>query len=296
MNLESRASNLELNSQLATRNSQLSLWDQLQETVRAIRKSVPAQPRIGVILGTGLGGLGEKIQQAQAISYETIPHFPRSTVEGHKGQMVFGRIGGKPVVVMEGRFHVYEGYSAQEVAYPVRVMRALGADTLIVSNAAGGMNPQYAAGDLMAIADHINLMGVNPLIGPNDERLGVRFPDLSAPYDEKLISLAEQVAREAGIRLHRGVYVAVTGPNLETKAEYRFLRAIGADAVGMSTVPEVLAAAHGGMRVLGLSCVTDLCVPETLKPALLEEILKIAREAEPKLTRLVTQVIEQLAG
>ena len=270
------------------------LWERIEETVRAIRVRVSSSPSVGVILGTGLGGLGEKIQEPQALPYESIPHFPSSTVEGHKGQLVFGKIGAKQVVVMEGRFHIYEGYTAAEVTYPVRVMRALGAQVLIVSNAAGGMNPSYAAGDLMAIADHINLMGVNPLIGPNDERLGVRFPDLSAPYDEKLITLAAQIAKDAAIRLHRGVYVAVTGPNLETRAEYRFLRGIGADAVGMSTVPEILVAAHAGMRAFGLSCITDVCIPETLKPAVLEEILKVANAAEPKLTHLVSTLIEKL--
>ncbi len=270
----------------------MTLFEQIEGTVEAIRNRVGDAPQIGVILGTGLGGLGEKIEQAQAIPYDSVPHFPRATVEGHKGQLVFGRIGGKRVVVMEGRFHVYEGYTAQQVTYPVRVMRALGAEVLIVSNAAGGMNPKFAAGDLMVIADHINLMGINPLIGPNDDRLGLRFPDMSAPYDEPLIRLAERIAKEASIRLHRGVYVGVAGPNLETRAEYRFLRGIGADAVGMSTIPEVLVAIHSGMRVFGLSCITDVCIPETLKPAVLEEILKIANEAEPRLTHLVSKIIE----
>ena len=272
----------------------IGLWEQIQETVRSIRGKVSDVPKIGVILGTGLGGLGEKIKGSKALLYEEIPHFPRATVEGHRGQLVFGRIGGRSVVVMEGRFHLYEGYTAEEVTYPVRVMRALGAEILIVSNAAGGMNPTYAAGDLMAITDHINLMGANPLVGPNDERLGVRFPDLSAPYDLRLIALAEEVAKAAQIKLHQGVYVGVPGPNLETRAEYRFLRGIGADCVGMSTVPEILVAAHGGMRAFGLSCITDLCIPETLKPASLEEILKIAQAAEPRLTHLVSQLIEKI--
>lgn len=272
----------------------LGVWDRLEETVRVIREHVATVPRIGVILGTGLGGLGERIEGAQAIPYESVPHFPHSTVQGHKGQLVFGRIGAKPVVVMEGRFHVYEGYSAQEVTYPVRVMRRLGAEILIASNAAGGLNPSQRTGDLMLISDHINLTGVNPLLGPNDERLGVRFPDMSASYDEKLMALAEKIARREKIRIARGVYVAVAGPNLETRAEYRFLRTIGADAVGMSTVPEVLAAVHGGMRVLAVSCITDLCIPETLQPASLEEILKVAAEAEPKLTRLISSVIDGL--
>ncbi len=272
----------------------MGLWEQIQETVQAVRREAPEKPRIGVILGTGLGGLGEKIENARPIPYEKIPHFPRSTVEGHKGQLVLGSIAGKPVVVMEGRFHCYEGYSAAQVTYPVRTMRALGAEILIVSNAAGGMNPQFKAGDLMVITDQINLMGVNPLIGPNDERFGVRFPDMSAPYDPRLIALAQQVGKEMGLPVKTGVYVGVLGPNLETRAEYRFLRGIGADAVGMSTVPEILAAAHGGMRCFGVSCITDLCIPETLKPASLEEILKIAKEAEPKLTALIERVIEKL--
>ena len=271
-----------------------SLWDQIEETVRTIEAKVSQKPRIGIILGTGLGGLGAQIESAQALPYESLPHFPRSTVEGHKGQLVFGKISGKPVVVMEGRFHLYEGYTAQQVTYPVRIMKALGAEILIISNAAGGMNATYAAGDLMVISDHINLMGVNPLIGPNDDRFGVRFPDMSAPYDERLIQSAEQIARKEKIRLHRGVYVAVAGPNLETRAEYRFLRGIGADAVGMSTVPEVLVGVHAQMRVFAVSCITDLCIPETLKPAQLEEILRIAAMAEPKLTILISHLIQEI--
>ncbi len=271
-----------------------SLGDQLKETVRAIRAKIPAAPEIGIILGTGLGGLGKKIERPKTIPYRAIPHFPRTTVESHKGQLVFGTIAGKSVVVMEGRFHLYEGYSAQQVTYPVRTMRALGAKILILSNAAGGMNPEYAKADLMVMTDHINLTGANPLIGPNDDRLGIRFPDMSAPYDPKLIAVARRVATQAKIRMHAGVYVAVAGPNLETRAEYRFLRGIGADAVGMSTVPEVLAAVHGGMRVLGLSCITDVCIPETLKPVALEEILAVAAKAEPKLTTVVFRVIEEL--
>ncbi len=272
----------------------MNLWDQIEETVRVIRAKVSDVPQVGIILGTGLGGLGERIESPQALPYETIPQFPRSTVESHRGQLVFGRIQGKPVLVMEGRFHLYEGYSAAEVTYPVRVMKALGAQTLIVSNAAGGMNPSYAPGDLMAISDHINLMGVNPLIGPNDERLGTRFPDMCVPYDGRLLSLADRIAREEKIRLQRGVYVAVTGPNLETRAEYKFLRGIGADAVGMSTVPEVLVAVHSQMSVFAVSCITDLCIPESLKPASIEEIIRVAERAEPKLTALISRLIAEI--
>ena len=272
----------------------MNLWSQVEETVKAIRAQVADVPQIGVILGTGLGGLGARIEQPKPLAYGTIPHFPRSTVESHKGQLVFGRLSGKAVVVMEGRFHAYEGYSAAEVTYPVRVMKALGAKSLVVSNAAGGMNPSYRKGDLMAIADHINLMGVNPLVGPNDERLGPRFPDMCFPYDERLLSLAEKIAREEKIRLHRGVYAGVLGPNLETRAEYKFLRGIGADAVGMSTVPEVLAAVHSGMSVFAVSCVTDLCIPETLKPARIEEIIQVASQAEPKLTTLISRLIQEI--
>jgi purine-nucleoside phosphorylase len=266
----------------------------ITETVSAIRAVVADRPEIGIILGTGLGGLGARIENSCALAYDKLPHFPRSTVESHKGQLIFGRLRGKPVVVMEGRFHCYEGYSAQQVVYPVRVMKALGSGTLIVSNAAGGLNPQHAAGDLMAVTDHINWMGVNPLVGLNDETIGPRFPDMSAPYDEKLIALAEMIARDKKIKLHRGVYAGVLGPNLETRAEYRFLRGIGADAVGMSTVPEVIAAVHAGLRVFAVSCITDLCNPEDLKPASLEEILKVAAAAEPKLTALIETLVERM--
>jgi purine-nucleoside phosphorylase len=272
----------------------MDLWSQIEETVRTIQVRAALKPRIGIILGTGLGRLAERIEEAQSLPYEGIPYFPKATVESHRGQLVFGRIARQPVMVMEGRFHLYEGYTGPQVTYPVRVMKALGAEILIVSNASGGMNPSYAPADLMAISDHINLMGINPLLGPNDERLGTRFPDMCAPYDPALLAVAEQVAREEGIRLHRGVYVGVTGPNLETRAEYRFLRIIGADAVGMSTVPEVIAAVHAGLRVLAVSCITDLCIPETLKPASIEEILHVASMAEPKLTRLIHRVIERI--
>jgi purine-nucleoside phosphorylase len=259
----------------------------------AVRQRVAVKPRFGVILGTGLGGLSEAIEGRTVVPYDEIPGFPVSTVASHAGEMVLGTIEGKPVVAMEGRFHCYEGYSAEEVALPVRVLRRLGVEILMISNAAGGMNPQYATGDIMIIEDHINLMGVNPLIGRNDDRLGPRFPDMCAPYDRALIDLAGVLALEAGIRTHKGVYVAVTGPNLETRAEYRFLRTIGADAVGMSTVPEVIVGVHGGLRILGLSCITDLCLPDALAPANIEEIIRVAGEAGPKMVQIMLGVIRK---
>ncbi len=270
----------------------------LRERVEAaadfIKSRTKVRPGIAVILGTGLGALAREIEDKEIIPYSKIPHFPTSTVIGHTGQLSLGSIGRKSVVAMEGRFHRYEGYSLEEVAFPVRVMKRLGAGTLIISNAAGGMNPLFEAGDLMVISDHINLMGDNPLIGVNDERLGPRFPDMSQPYDRRLIALAGEVAREEKIKIQKGVYVAVTGPNLETAAEYRFLRLIGADAVGMSTVPEVIVAVQSEMRVLGISCITDECLPDALKPADIRVILKVAAGAEPKLTRLMSQVIQKM--
>lgn len=267
----------------------------IDEATAGIRQHVSETPEVGIILGTGLGGLADQIEDKIVVPYETIPHIAASTAEGHAGNLVAGRLAGKQVVAFQGRWHVYEGYSAEEVAFPVRLIKALGAHTMIVSNACGGMNPQFAQGDLMIMEDHINLMGVNPLIGPNDS-LGPRWPDMCEPYDHALIGLAEQVALEQGIKTHRGVYVAVTGPNLETRAEYRFLRIIGADVVGMSTVPEVVVAVHAGLRVLGFSIITDECFPDALKPAVIEEIIAAANEAEPKLTRIVTGVLERLTA
>ncbi len=260
----------------------------------AIRSRTKIQPRLAIVLGTGLGGLAEEIEAETVIPYEEIPDFPVPTVESHSGRMLLGHLSGQPVVAMQGRFHRYEGYSFQQVAFPVRVMRDLGAETLIVSNACGGMNPMWDVGDLMLIADHINLLGDNPLIGPNLDELGPRFPDMSEPYDLGLQRLALDVAKDEKITLRRGVYVAVAGPNLETRAEYRFLRLIGADVVGMSTVPEVIVAVHGGMRVLGVSIITDSCLPDALKPASVEEIIRVAGEAEPKLTSLIKNVVARL--
>jgi purine-nucleoside phosphorylase len=274
----------------------LEIASQTKQAVEVIRGKWQATPRVGIILGTGLGSVAAEIETQADFAYEDIPHFPRSTAVSHAGRFVCGRIAGVEVVAMEGRMHAYEGYTYKEITFPVRVMKALGADTLIVSNACGGMNPQYAAGDIMVIEDHINLMSGNPLIGINDDALGPRFPDMSAPYDPKLIDAALEIARVANFAAHKGVYVAVTGPNLETRAEYRFLRAIGADVVGMSTVPEVLVAVHASMRVLGLSVVTDMCLPDALEPAVIETILQTAASAEPKLRKIVLGVLERIAA
>jgi purine-nucleoside phosphorylase len=270
------------------------LYDQVQEAARAVRSRWNGQPTVGVILGTGLGGLTEEIQTEAAIPYGDIPHFPASTVQSHAGRLVCGRLAGKTVVAMEGRIHFYEGYSLKQITLPVRVMKALGCSTLIVSNACGGMNPQFSKGDLMVIEDHINLLGDNPLLGKNDDRLGPRFPDMSEPYDRKLIALARRVALEEKIACQQGVFVAVPGPNLETRAEYRFLRSGGADVVGMSTVPEVIVAVHCGRRTQGLSVITDMCLPDALEPANVEEIIAVANAAEKKLRVLVRRVIQEL--
>src|SRR5579862_8116585 len=259
-----------------------------------VRSRFPATPRVGIVLGTGLGGLAEAIQVETAIEYTDIPDFPLSTVESHAGRLLCGKLAGKTVIAMQGRFHRYEGYSLQHVTFPVRVLRALGAETLVVSNACGGLRPDWATGDLMLIADHLNLLGDNPLIGPNDPALGPRFPDMSDPYDKNLRNLARSVAAEKGIALREGVYAAVTGPSLETRAEYRALRTLGADVVGMSTVPEVIVAVHGGMRVMGCSIITDLCLPDTLEPVSLEQILTVAARSEPFLTSLVAGVVAKL--
>ena len=274
----------------------LELAAQIEEAVGTIRRQWDGKPRVGIILGTGLGGLAEQIDTQATLDYETIPHFPRSTAISHAGQLVCGQLEGVTVVAMEGRFHSYEGYSHRQITFPVRVMKALGADLMIVSNACGGMNPQYAQGDIMVIEDHINLMNGNPLIGVNDDSLGPRFPDMYAPYDRELTDEALEIARRENFVAQKGVYVAVTGPNLETRAEYRFLRAIGADVVGMSTVPEVVVAVHAGLRVLGLSIVTDMCLPDALKPANIDEILATAAKAEPNLRKIVLGILANEAG
>lgn len=274
--------------------SSMPLYDQVQEAAQAVRAKWTTTPRVGLILGTGLGGLASEIQTEAALKYEEIPHFPTSTVESHAGRLVCGQLEGKPVLAMEGRFHFYEGYSLKQITLPVRVMKALGCEFLVVSNACGGMNPQYNKGDIMVIEDHINLLGDNPLIGPNDERLGPRFPDMCYPYDLELLKLARRVALEKQIVCHQGVFVAVPGPNLETRAEYRFLRGIGADVVGMSTVPEVIVAVHCGLKSLGLSVITDMCLPDALEVVNIKEIIATANAAEKNLRALVTGVIAEL--
>lgn len=274
----------------------LELYGQIADAVSHIRASWKTPIRAGVILGTGLGGLVEEIEIEASFDYEQIPHFPKSTATSHRGRLVCGKLAGLPIVAMEGRLHAYEGYSLKQITLPVRVMRALGADLLVVSNACGGMNPYFRLGDIMVIEDHINLMGDNPLIGINDDRLGPRFPDMCEPYDRKLIDQALAIARREDFSAHKGVFVAVTGPNLETRAEYRFLRTIGADAVGMSTVPEVIVAVHAGMRVLGLSIITDMCFPDALEPADIGKIIATANGAEPKLRKLVAGILAHEAA
>ncbi len=264
------------------------------EAVAAIRQMTELTPTIGIILGTGLGKMALEIIPEVVIPYDDIPHFPLSTVESHHGKLIIGRLAGKPVVAMQGRFHYYEGYTMQEITFPVRVMKALGVEILLVSNACGGLNPLYRKADIMIIDDHINLLGDNPLIGENDDALGPRFPDMSEPYSQRLIALTEKAALENQIKVQKGVYVAVSGPNLETRAEYRFLRTIGADVVGMSTIPEAIVARHAGMEVLGLSIITDECFPEALVPVSVAEILEIAGRAEPLLTKLLVDVVGKL--
>ncbi len=270
------------------------LWGQIEAATSYIRRFWQGTPKVGLILGTGLGGLAEQIDQQMTIPYGDIPHFPVSTVQSHAGRLVCGTLRGTPIVAMEGRFHYYEGYSLQQVTFPVRVMKALGAETLLVTNAAGGINPQLDLADLVVIEDHINLLPDNPLRGVNDDRLGPRWPDLCAPYTKSLIDMTRATALELGIHLHKGVFVAVSGPNLETRAEYRMLKMMGADVVGMSTVPEVLVAVHSGMKVLGFSVVTDLCLPDHLEPVDIPKILANAATGGEKLAKLIPRVIEQL--
>lgn len=268
----------------------------VKEAAAFVRSRTRLRPRVALVLGSGLGGLADAIERDATIPYASVPHFPQSTVEGHSGNLVVGTLEGKPAVAMQGRVHFYEGYTMGEVIFPVRVMRALGAETLLVSNAAGGLNPYWRAGDLMVITDHINFMGTNPLIGPNESDFGVRFPDMSQPYNPGLIRLVEQAAVEEGIPLRRGVYVAVTGPSYETPAELRMLRGFGADAVGMSTVPEVIAARHMGMRVAGITAITDMATGEQIEKVTHESVIAVAREVEPRFVRLVRRVVRELGA
>lgn len=271
----------------------LKLAGQIDEATAAIKAKWDRTPHAGIVLGTGLGSLVEEIEVEAELDYEEIPNFPRSTAMSHRGRLVCGTLAGLPVMAMEGRFHLYEGYPLQSITLPVRVMKAMGAGLLVVSNAAGGMNPNHACGDIVVIEDQINLMGDNPLIGINDDNLGPRFPDMSQPYSFELVDRALRIARRADIVAHKGVFVAVAGPNLETRAEYRFLRLIGADVVGMSTVPEVIVAVHAGMRVVGFSIITDMCLPDALEEANVAKIIATANEAEPRLRTLVMGVLAE---
>jgi len=269
-------------------------YTHFRETMEYIRRYYQGSVEIGIVLGTGLGGLAENIEKEVQLAYNFIPHFPISTVESHFGRLIFGTLGGKKVVAMQGRFHYYEGYTMYQITYPIRIMKLLGAHTLLLSNAAGAVNLTYRLGDLMIIRDHINLLPENPLRGINLDQLGPRFPDMSQPYDRGLIAKAKSIAQELNIPLQEGVYAAVPGPNLETAAEYRYLRIIGADVVGMSTIPECIVANHMGMRVFAMSIVTDIGDPDNLKPVSLEEIITVASEAEPKLTRIFTELVRSL--
>ncbi|MDR7391588.1 MAG: purine-nucleoside phosphorylase [Armatimonadota bacterium] len=266
----------------------------MEEAAEAVRRRVAFEPKLAVVLGSGLGALADHIETVGVVPYAEIPHFPTSTVPGHAGRLVLGWLEGKPVAAMQGRVHLYEGYTAQEVVFPIRVLFALGCRTLLVSNAAGGLNREWRAGDLMVITDHINFQGTNPLVGPNDDSLGPRFPDMSRPYDPVLVELAERCAVEERVVLRRGVYVAVVGPSYETAAELRMLRGFGADAVGMSTVPEVIAARHLGMRVMGLAAITDMATGEAAQPVTHEEVLRVARELEPRFVRLVRRIVREM--
>ncbi len=269
-----------------------ALREEIERAVNVIRKRCNAKPRIGIVLGTGLGGLTKEINADAVIQYSEIPGFPVATVEFHAGKLILGKLAGKDVVAMQGRFHYYEGYTIKQITFPIRVMKFLGCEILLISNACGGLNPDFKPGDIMIMKDHINLLGDNPLIGINDEDLGPRFPDMSEPYCKELIKLAEKIALEEEIKIKKGVYAAMTGPSLETAAEYRFLRIIGADVVGMSTVPENIVAVHMGMKVLGLSVITDECFPDSLRPVNIAKIIETANNAEPNLTRIMKRIVE----
>ena len=266
----------------------------IEEAVSFIRTKTTDEYPVGIVLGTGLGALAKEIDVELSLDYGDIPYFPISTVETHHGKLIFGTLAGKKVVAMQGRFHFYEGYSMHQIVFPVRVMKQLGVKTLGITNACGGLNPAFNKGDIMLIDDHINLLGTNPLIGPNDQEIGPRFPDMCAPYSPIILELAEQIALENKIKVQRGVYVALSWPCLETRAEYRMLRTLGADVVGMSTVPEVIAAVHQGTDVFGMSIITDECFPDNLQPVSIEEIIEVSNEAEPKMTTIFKNIVERL--
>lgn len=272
----------------------LPLPERIAATLAQIRATTDFTPEAALILGTGLGSLAAQIETLHGFAYADLPHFPVPTTDDHEGKLLLGRLAGRKVVVFQGRLHVYEGFSAEQVAYPIRIAKALGATTFIATNIAGGVNAGFKLGDIMLIRDHINLMGVNPLIGPHFDALGPRFPDMSQPYDRELQDLAQSCAHEAGLTLQNGVYAAMTGPCLETAAEYRMLRILGADAIGMSTVPEVIVAAQAGLRTLGLSIISDLCDPDHLEPINLPRLFAVVGEAEPKLAALVKAVVAGL--
>jgi purine-nucleoside phosphorylase len=274
----------------------LDLYDKIEDARQAIRKHWDRTPQVAIVLGTGLGGLVGDIDVEATIEYGDIPHFPKSTATSHRGRLVCGLMSGVPVVAMEGRFHFYEGYPLKLITLPVRVFKSLGAELLVLSNACGGLNPYFSSGDIMVIEDQINLIGDNPLIGINDDRLGPRFPDMCEPYDQQWVDRTIAIARRNNIEAHKGVFVAVAGPNLETRAEYRFLRTIGADVVGMSTVPETIVAVHCGLKVVGLSVITDMCLPDALHPANVEEIIRVANETEPKLRQIVRGIVAESAA
>lgn len=271
----------------------LDLFNKINDAHEVIRRHWDRKPQVAIVLGTGLGGFAAQVEVEATIDYADIPHFPRSTAISHRGRLVCGMLDGVPVIAMEGRFHFYEGYPLKQITLPIRVFRSLGAELLVLSNACGGMNPYFACGDIMVIEDHINLIGDNPLIGINDDRLGPRFPDMCEPYDLMWVDRVRAIARRQQIEAHKGVFVAVAGPNLETRAEYRFLRMIGADVVGMSTVPETIVAVHCGLKVIGLSVITDMCLPDALRPANVDEIIRVAGEAEPKLALLVREIVRE---
>ncbi len=270
------------------------MLDQIKETTDFIKARVDLQPQFGIILGTGLGGLVDEIEITHTLNYRGIPNFPVSTVESHAGKLIFGKLGGKNIIAMQGRFHYYEGYNMKEITFPVRVMKSLGIEKLFVSNACGGLNPDYKVTDLMVLNDHINLLPEHPLRGRNVEELGPRFPDMSAPYDAKLIDKALEIAKANKISCHQGVYAAVQGPTLETKAEYRYIRTIGADVVGMSTVPEIIVARHMGIPCFAISVITDMGIPEMVKVVSLEDVINAAKKAEPNMTLIIKELIRSL--